>query len=45
LGIDTSCGGKSLEYACRQEGFDPQDVLERLLRILRNQPVRKFEKN
>lgn len=31
LGIDTSCEGKSLEYVCRLHGFDPQDVLQRLL--------------
>lgn len=31
LGIDDSCGGKSLAYACRQRGLDPQTVLARLL--------------
>ena len=30
LGIDYSCGGKSLEYACRQQGLNPQDVLLQL---------------
>ncbi|MCA9146382.1 MAG: DUF542 domain-containing protein [Planctomycetales bacterium] len=45
MGIDTSCEGKSLEYVCRQQGFDPQDVLERLLRILSNQPIRKSRRN
>jgi iron-sulfur cluster repair protein YtfE (RIC family) len=27
LGIDYSCGGKSLKYACLQLGLDPQHVL------------------
>ncbi len=31
LGIDYSCGGKSLEYACQQRGLDPHAVLARLL--------------
>jgi regulator of cell morphogenesis and NO signaling len=30
LGIDYSCGGKSLEFACRERGFDERDVLSRL---------------
>lgn len=30
LGIDTSCEGKSLEYVCRQQGLNPQDVFVRL---------------
>ena len=30
LGIDYSCGGKSLEVACRERGLDPLDVLARL---------------
>jgi len=34
LGIDYSCGGKSLEYACRQQGHDPQVVLQRLNELL-----------
>lgn len=29
-GIDTSCGGKSLEYVCRERGFDPQWMLSKL---------------
>jgi iron-sulfur cluster repair protein YtfE (RIC family) len=28
--IDTSCGGKSLEYLCHQAGLDPHMVLDRL---------------
>ena len=34
LGIDYCCGGKSLAYACQQQGLPPQDVLERLLSCL-----------
>jgi regulator of cell morphogenesis and NO signaling len=34
LGIDYSCGGKSLAHACRQEQLDPQTVLTRLLGIV-----------
>jgi iron-sulfur cluster repair protein YtfE (RIC family) len=30
LGIDYSCGGKSLAFACRERGLDEQAVLERL---------------
>ncbi|MFO0935100.1 MAG: DUF542 domain-containing protein [Gemmataceae bacterium] len=33
LGIDTSCGGKSLEYACQQRGLNPQTVLDQLRRV------------
>ena len=29
-GLDTSCGGKSLDYVCRQAGVDPEQVLEEL---------------
>lgn len=34
--IDYSCGGKSLEYACRERGLDAQVVLSALLRCLRD---------
>ena len=34
LGIDYCCGGKSLAYACRQQGLDAQAVLAKLLRCL-----------
>lgn len=44
FGIDTSCEGKSLDYVCRQQGFDPQDVLDRLYRLISNQPARKGRK-
>lgn len=27
MGIDYHCGGKSLEYACREQGLDVQRVL------------------
>jgi regulator of cell morphogenesis and NO signaling len=29
-GLDTSCGGKSLDYVCRQAGLDPEQVLAEL---------------
>lgn len=34
LRIDTCCGGKSLEFACHQQGLDAQAVLEKLLGCL-----------
>lgn len=37
LGIDWSCGGKSLAFACRQQGLDEQAVLSNLLGSLRAQ--------
>lgn len=40
LGIDYSCGGKSLAYACRHRGLDPQTVLKRLLGCLDAKCVR-----
>lgn len=30
LGIDFSCGGKSLEFACRQQGLDTEFVMAKL---------------
>ena len=30
LGIDYSCGGKSLAYACRERGLDAEAVLAKL---------------
>lgn len=30
LGIDYSCGGKSLEYLCDKQGLDANEVLNRL---------------
>lgn len=38
LGIDSSCGGKSLEFACQEQGLKPQDVLALLLRSLGASP-------
>jgi regulator of cell morphogenesis and NO signaling len=35
FGIDYSCGGKSLAYACRQEGLDDRVVLLKLLDCLK----------
>jgi iron-sulfur cluster repair protein YtfE (RIC family) len=34
LGIDTSCSGKSLRYACHQRGLDGTAVLTKLLACL-----------
>jgi iron-sulfur cluster repair protein YtfE (RIC family) len=34
LGIDYCCGGKSLEFACREQGLDPQLVLARITAFL-----------
>lgn len=34
FGIDYCCGGKSLAYACRQQGLDAQVVLTKLLGCL-----------
>ena len=33
-GIDYCCGGKSLEYACRQAGANLQEVVEKLREAL-----------
>ena len=33
-GIDYSCGGKSLEYACQQSGHDVAVVLTELRRVI-----------
>lgn len=34
FGIDATCAGKSLEYACRQAGVDAAAVLEELRRVV-----------
>lgn len=34
LNIDYCCGGKSLEFACREQGLDPSKVLARLQTML-----------
>ncbi|MBX3401032.1 MAG: DUF542 domain-containing protein [Gemmataceae bacterium] len=34
LGIDCSCGGKSLVYACRERRFDAEVVLAKLRRCI-----------
>lgn len=36
LGLDASCGGKSLEYACQHAGLSPAAVLDRLRRVIGN---------
>jgi len=38
LGLDASCGGKSLEYVCRQAGIDPRRVLDELCASERPSP-------
>ena len=37
LSIDATCQGKSLQYACRQAGHDPEKVLLRLLQGIAKQ--------
>ena len=34
LGLDTTCGGKSLEYVCRQQGLSPAAVLIQLRQVV-----------
>lgn len=34
LGVDTSCGGKSLQYVCHHLGLSPPAVLQRLQQIV-----------
>ncbi|WP_417849472.1 DUF542 domain-containing protein [Thalassoglobus sp.] len=34
LGLDVSCGGKSLEYVALQKGLEPEDVLAKLRRAV-----------
>ncbi len=34
LGIDYCCGGKSLEFACREQGLTADAVLKSLLRSI-----------
>ena len=34
LGIDYCCGGKSLEYACREQGHDPAANLGKLRSLI-----------
>jgi regulator of cell morphogenesis and NO signaling len=34
LGIDYSCGGKSLEFACREQGLPEQNVLSKLHEVI-----------
>lgn len=35
-GVDYSCAGKSLRYACRQAGIDPHAFLAELLSLIRS---------
>ncbi len=35
LGIDYSCGGKSLEYACNERGLDVRQVLGEINEAIR----------
>ena len=34
FGLDTSCGGKSLQYVCRSEGVGLNNVLARLKEVV-----------
>jgi iron-sulfur cluster repair protein YtfE (RIC family) len=34
LRLDSSCGGKSLEYVCEHLGIDPSNALARLTRVV-----------
>jgi len=34
LGIDYSCGGKSLEFACQERGLDVKQVIAQLQQII-----------
>jgi iron-sulfur cluster repair protein YtfE (RIC family) len=34
LGIDYSCGGKSLEFACQERGLDVKQVMARLQQLI-----------
>ena len=34
FGIDYSCGGKSLEFACRERGVNEQSVLSKLHEVI-----------
>lgn len=34
FGIDYSCGGKSLEFECREQGLNEQSVLSKLHEII-----------
>lgn len=34
MGIDYSCGGKSLKYACEERGHDAQNVLSILHNVI-----------
>lgn len=34
LGIDYTCGGKSLAFACRERGLEPESVLAMLHRTI-----------
>lgn len=33
-GLDYSCGGKSLEYVCRQHALDPREILNKIREAL-----------
>ncbi len=44
FGIDCSCGGKSLSFACHQQGLDDQLVLLELLSCI-NANVRRTDEH
>jgi hypothetical protein len=41
LGIDCSCAGKSLEFVCRQQRLDAEEVLRQLVRAIRRSSNRQ----
>ena len=34
--VDTNCQGKSLEFVCRQQGIDPEEVFQHLMAAINN---------
>ncbi|MCH5378198.1 MAG: DUF542 domain-containing protein [Planctomycetes bacterium] len=40
-GIDYTCGGKSLEYACEQRGMDAERIAEDILTLRRSDREKK----
>lgn len=38
-GVDCSCGGKSLGYACLQQSLSPEKVLEKLLLLIESPSI------
>ncbi|MGN6544585.1 MAG: DUF542 domain-containing protein [Aureliella sp.] len=45
LGIETSCGGKSLFYLCTHQGFDPDTVLAKLQAVVEKASCQRSERD